>query len=109
MTNANGPKPGVGLYVQLQQRALVSTLRITNDTPGWSGQVYVSSREGSKIDDWGTPVATISAAQTGMFDLALLPREGFYVLLWITDLGDKLQRGDDGRIRASIAEVSPRA
>jgi serine/threonine protein kinase len=109
MSNDNGPKPGVGLYVQLKQSSLVSTLRITNDTPGWFGQIYVSSRESAKLGDWGPPVATISGAQTGTFDLELTPREGSYVLLWIVDLGEKVEPDAQRRIRASIAEVSPRA
>ncbi len=109
MSNDSGPKPGVGLYVQLKQSSLVSTLRITNDTPGWFGKIYVSSREGAKLSDWGAPVATISGAQTGTFDLALTPREGSYILLWIVDLGEKVEPDTQGRIRAAIAEVSPRA
>ncbi len=109
MTGTSGPKTGVGLYVQLRQSAMVSTLRITNDTSGWFGQVYVSSREGAQLSDWGPAVGTIRNAQAGTFDLALTPREGSYVLLWITNLGDKVKPEKDGRMRASIAEVSPRA
>ncbi len=109
MASRTGPKSGVGLYVQLKQSSTVSTLRINNDTPGWSGQIYVSSREGAEIAEWGTDVGTITNAQTGTFDLALTPREGFYILLWITDLGDKVEPDVEGRIRVSIAEVSPRA
>jgi serine/threonine protein kinase len=109
MASRTGPKSGVGLYVQLKQSSTVSTLRINNDTPGWSGQIYVSSREGAEIAEWGTPTGTIANAQTGTFDLDLTPREGFYVLLWITDLGDKVEPDVEGRIRVSIAEVSPRA
>jgi serine/threonine protein kinase len=109
MASRTGPKSGVGLYVQLKQSSTVSTLRINNDTPGWSGQIYVSSREGAEIGEWGTSLGTIANAQTGTFDLALTPREGFYVLLWITDLGGKVEPDAEGRIRVSIAEVSPRA
>ena len=109
MTSARGPKTGVGLYVQLKQSALVNTLRITNDTGGWLGQVYVSSREGAELSDWGPVVGSIRNAQTGTFDLALTPREGSYVLLWITDLGGEVKpQTGETRIRASIAEVSPR-
>ncbi len=108
-TRTMGNKTGVGLYVQLKQPAMVSTLRINTETPGWSAQIYVSSREGTQLSDWGPVVGTITNAKADTFDLALSPREGSYVLLWITDLGDKIEPDSDGRIRAEIAEVSPRA
>jgi Protein kinase domain len=101
-------KSGVGLYVQLKQSATIRTLRINNETPGWSAQVYVSSREGTQLSDWGPIVGTVTNATADTFDLALTPREGSYVLLWITDLGNKMEADADGRIRAEIAEVSPR-
>jgi serine/threonine protein kinase len=101
-------KSGVGLYVQLKQSAMIRTLRINNETPGWSAQVYVSSREGTKLSDWGPVVGTVTNATADTFDLDLTPREGSYVLLWITDLGNKMEADADGRIRAEIAEVSPR-
>ena len=101
-------KSGVGLYVQLKQSAIIRSLRVNNETPGWSGQVYVSSREGTQLSDWGPVVGTITNATADTFDLALDPREGSFVLLWITDLGYKIEPDADGRIRAEIAEVSPR-
>jgi eukaryotic-like serine/threonine-protein kinase len=107
-TRPMGGKSGVGLYVQLKQSATIRTLRINNETPGWSAQIYVSSREGTQLSDWGPVVGTVTNATADTFDLALTPREGSFVLLWITDLGAKVEPDSDGRIRAAIAEVSPR-
>jgi hypothetical protein len=84
---AFGIKQGVGIYVELSERAPLATLDVRSDVNGWAASVYVSDSAGATLDAWGPAVATKAGIHgNGSFDMS--SRTGRFVLLWITDLGD---------------------
>ena len=88
-----GLKDGVGLLLALDGTHAVDELVVESPTPGWSGQVFVST-EGDP-QPTGDPVATIGADDASA-DLG--GAEARVVLLWITDPGEG-NRFEAGEIR----------
>lgn len=99
-----GDKHGVGLVVRLAERSRVDSLRIDGSTNGWSGQVFVldgppdPTTPGSRKPN-GT-VANVRAQAS----VDLGGATGDTVLLWITNLGDPVERGGH---RVEISELVP--
>ncbi len=81
-------KQGVGIYVELADDAALGALEVSSPTKGWAAQVYVADAPGQELSDWGEPVAEASNIPgNATFDLGGV--EGRFVMLWVTDLGDK--------------------
>ena len=99
-------KPGVGIWLRLEEPATLRTLRLTSATTDWSVAAYVASTPGATLEAWGEPVATRTGID-GEVDLDLGGAEGTYVLVWVTDLGDGQPKPVGGRslIFAEIAEI----
>jgi serine/threonine-protein kinase len=82
-----GIKQGVGIYVQLSERAPLAALDVKSAVNGWAGSVYVADNAGATLDAWGNPVTSQTGIRgEGTFDLS--SHTGKFVLLWITDLGE---------------------
>ena len=80
-------KTGVGIYVELEADAPLGSLEVASPTQGWAAQVYVTERPGAALADWGEPVAEqADIAGNATFDLQ--GKQGRFVLLWLTDLGN---------------------
>jgi eukaryotic-like serine/threonine-protein kinase len=79
-------KPGVGVVVDLQERAELDRLVVATGAEGWAATVYVADERGADLAAWGTPVAEGSDLG-GPQEFALNAAEGRSVLLWLTDLG----------------------
>jgi eukaryotic-like serine/threonine-protein kinase len=97
-----GLKAGVGLWVDLGGEMVVTRLRIASELPGWTFEVregpYASPSE--PVAGVGGRVSfTMPSSGNAEVDLDSLPTEG--LLIWFTELAP-----DDGRFRASIAEVT---
>ena len=101
----SGAKKGVGLGLVLAEPAVVDRLSLQGSTNGWSAQVFVvSGTDLSAIDVKDLePVATVEDVR-GPVELDLgevdeAARTGSLVLVWITDLGDRVDGGrhDAGR------------
>ena len=92
-----GLKEGVGLILNLDQRQSLGRLEVRSPSTGWAASIYLADKPGSKLADWGSPVATERGADGGAtFDLG--GKRARSVLLWITD------PGTDQRIE--VAEVT---
>lgn len=90
-------KDGVGLAVDAGRAVKASELKLTTDTPGWSGEVYAANLLPADLAGWGKPVGSIPKAST-TGTIQIKPAEpARYYLVWITDLGN--------RHRAAINEI----
>ncbi len=97
-------KPGVGLYLTLDQARRLQALDVTSPTQQWAANVYVSdaATAPTNLSGWGAPVDHRSGIG-GDTSFNLHGHTGRYVLLWITDLGD-----GPPRVRATIDELQVR-
>jgi serine/threonine protein kinase len=79
-------KEGVGVIVQVSSSEGLRRLRVQSSSEDWAASVYVASRAGTSLADWGAPVDRTTAVDgDAVFDLG--GQRGPYVLLWITDPG----------------------
>jgi serine/threonine-protein kinase len=97
-------KPGVGLYVTLNQAAKLKTLKVTSSTSGWAAQIYIADSPKTDLASWGTPVAEKDGIAAGTVTFDLGGHQGAAVLIWITNVGTSPD--DAGRFHTQIAEVS---
>ena len=51
-------KKGVGLRIELDGDATITSVTVKTNQDGWSGDIYVSSDPGSTLADWGNPQAS---------------------------------------------------
>ena len=77
-------KKGVGLRIELQGDAKITSVTVTTNQDGWSGDIYVSSAPGASLADWGNPQA--SGAELGTSKTFTVDARGKYVLIWLTSL-----------------------
>ncbi len=82
-----GAKRGVGLVVELPQRATVESVEVESGTNDWSGAIYIADAVSPDLDGWGAPVAQASNI-AGAHDFQVGGVDGSVILLWITDVGD---------------------
>jgi hypothetical protein len=80
-------KSGVGLVVDLDSTASLTSIAVASPTRGWAVTVYVGDGSAADLGGWGAPV-TGADGITGSTTLDLGGADGSSVLLWITDLGD---------------------
>jgi serine/threonine-protein kinase len=98
-----GLKSGVGLVLALDGPHRLAGLDLESPTEGWAGQVYVGDGTETDLDAWGEPVAPLSGDGDRVHvDLGGL--QGAAVLVWITDLGERV--GDRFQFRLAEATVT---
>lgn len=103
--NANavgsGGKSGVGLVAQLESPSIVRGVRVTTLNAGHDLTVYTNSKASL---DGATEIGSLSNAPAGENDIAAASpvADAAYVIVFVT----KLPEENDGRYRASIAEIS---
>jgi serine/threonine-protein kinase len=105
-----GLKSGVGLILELEQRAAINEVTLATDSSGWSVEIYLSDEGdfGDNGDDFepddfefvGELSGDNTVSQSG------LDGTGRFVLLWITETG-KPNNGDE-RHRFVLNEVTVR-
>lgn len=84
-----GLKPGVGLYVELDQPSTLDTLTIQTPSAGWSASIYVATQTPAASADlgaWGDPVTSADDIGAGQHTFDLHGTKGAAVLVWITKL-----------------------
>jgi serine/threonine-protein kinase len=91
-------KPGVGLYVVLDEATDIQQLKLTSDSKDWIMDVYVMDGDpdpSAGLDDWGSPVAHVEPGKSGENPVKLADgTRGKAVLLWFTGVGsDPMQGG----------------
>jgi hypothetical protein len=82
--------PGMGLAIELSQTATLQHLAVSSPTTGWSAQTFVAANpvpSGHPVSAWGTATDTHSIIQ-GSATFSLAGRQGRWVLLWLTRLGN---------------------
>ena len=82
-----GLKPGVGLILELGQRAPVRRIRISSPTSGWDVAVHVAPQAERTLGAWGEAAAERTGVG-GDVEVDLDDAEGGAVLIWITRLGE---------------------
>jgi eukaryotic-like serine/threonine-protein kinase len=100
-------KGGVGIAIELEQRAALGELVVTSTTENWRAQVFVADQvDVTGLEAWGEPVFTTQGIASGPARIDLKGAEGSAVLIWIIDRGDAPQ-GERGRVE--IADVVVRS
>jgi len=98
-------KPGVGIYVTLDQAVSIKKLKLVSGSSGWDAQVYVSNGNvGPDLASWGKPVGRKSNIGTGDVTIDLTETKGPSVLVWITHLASQ-----DGTHKVVIDEITPQS
>lgn len=88
--NFGNLKSGTGFVLELGRQRDLGRLAVTTTTPGWTAQIFVSSRLGAEVNDWGQPVASVT--DTGsLLSVSWAKTRGSYVLVWFTELGSARQ------------------
>jgi tRNA A-37 threonylcarbamoyl transferase component Bud32 len=79
-------KPGVGVYVVLNSSTRIRTVDVDTTKAGWNAAIYVADSPGTKLDQWGQPVASGTDLDTHK-QFTLDPvKTGKAVLVWLTKL-----------------------
>jgi serine/threonine-protein kinase len=99
LAGANGPKDGVGLYVDAKPQVDATSMLVQTPQPGWKAKIYAAPKGSVPADIGGwTPVGggTVSKGKQ-RFTLATRGHAYRYYLIWITALppgGDNVRIGD---------------
>jgi hypothetical protein len=79
-------KPGVGIYVVLNSSTRIRTVDVDTTKAGWNAAIYVADSPGTKLDQWGQPVASGTDLDTHKQFTVDPVKTGKAVLLWLTKL-----------------------
>lgn len=101
-----GIKSGVGLIIEFEAPADVTTIRARTNTEGWAMDLYVANAVGETLDAWGTPIGSIVDGSTDEY-LDVDDTQATAVLLWFTDLGvlDGVDASDENRVRLELYDI----
>jgi tRNA A-37 threonylcarbamoyl transferase component Bud32 len=80
------PKSGVGLVLELTGPVKGQRLHIVWPTSPWRVSVYAADQPGSKLSQWGRPVAGRGSDAPGATALELGDSDARYVLVWLTQV-----------------------
>ncbi|HWE54609.1 MAG TPA: hypothetical protein VG435_03810, partial [Acidimicrobiales bacterium] len=95
--------PGEGLIIQLKSATKLSQLKVTSTSQGWAASTYVSDTaqpNEQNVSEWGTATDSQSGI-AGSAAFTLKGRTGRYVLLWITNLGNRPYQVNVGELAVS--------
>jgi len=84
-----GLKDGVGLWVDLGESREVGEVVLSSPGEEWSATIHVAEEPGGGIDAWGPPVGAVEGGRAGDTTVELSEARGRYLLVWVTDLGDR--------------------
>jgi hypothetical protein len=82
-----GLKDGVGVILDLDGQAALSSLEVDSPTNGWSASVYVGDAAADDLGGWGEARGQATGVD-GSTTIDLGGASGSHVLLWFTDVGD---------------------
>lgn len=99
-----GGKTGVGLVLDLEQRSVLDSLRISGSANRWTAKVYVLDAPPGPDGVTGLTPSGTGEDIGGQVSVDLSHATGSVVLVWITDLGDPVE---GARHRVEIQELVP--
>jgi serine/threonine-protein kinase len=107
LAGAQGPKPGVGLYVDAKPDVLATALKVQTLTPGWKATIYGAPPGAvpETIEDGWTEVGSGSVSKKKTtIPLDTRGTRYRYYLIWITELppdGDHVEIGEVSLFRST--------
>ncbi len=84
-------KPGVGLIAEPTTTTPIRAVTLTTASGGWSAAVYARPTPGATLTEWGSPIATVTAAEATSTIECRPTAPGEAVLVWFTRLPDSGQ------------------
>jgi len=96
-------KSGVGIVLELEEPAELSSITLNSQTPGWRAQIYLSDARHDTLADWGPPAGAVERVE-GSAEVDLGDRSASHVLVFVIKLAD--EPADDGRYFAEINEIA---
>jgi tRNA A-37 threonylcarbamoyl transferase component Bud32 len=91
-------KPGVGLYIEAEERVAARRLSVITGIPGWIAEVYAANSVPESIDGWRRVSRRTEVAAEDRIRLDTRGRRYANYLVWITELPEEGQ--------ASILELT---
>ena len=91
-------KPGVGLYIEAEERVAARRLSVITGIPGWTAEVYAANSVPESIDGWRRVSRSSQIAAQDRIRLDTRGRTYRNYLVWITELPEEGQ--------ASIIELT---
>jgi eukaryotic-like serine/threonine-protein kinase len=86
-----GPKPGVGIGLQMASSQRIKQVVVESPTSGWDAEIYVLPEQNMDKSKWGTPVARRTGIDAGTSIFPANGTSGQYVIVWITRIGEARQ------------------
>ncbi len=88
IAGANGPKSGVGLYIDAKPELVATALRVQSPTPGWEATIYAAPPGAvpEDIGGWTEVGSGTVTAKKKTFQVDTGDESYRYYLIWITQL-----------------------
>jgi eukaryotic-like serine/threonine-protein kinase len=86
-----GPKPGVGIGLQMASSERIKQVVIVSPTVGWDVEIYILPTENMDKRRWGSPAATRVEIDQRTTIVDVGGSSGQFVIVWITRIGDARQ------------------
>jgi serine/threonine-protein kinase len=98
-----GIKDGVGLVVQADSPAEVTSVEVRSPSPGWDAEIYSAAGDAPEdLEGWGSPISTITdGGERESVDLDGAEAQSF--LIWITKPPSSIEQS--GRFQMQISDV----
>jgi len=96
-----GLKDGVGLVLDLGEGRDVGQVVLTTPNEQWAAAIHLADEPADAIEGWGAPAGTVEGGVPGETTVDLTDATGRYLLVWITDLGDRTFELQEVVVRAS--------
>jgi len=84
-----GLKDGVGLVLDLGEARDVGQVVLTTPNEQWAATIHLADEPAAAIGGWGAAVGSVEGGARGETTVDLTDARGRYLLVWITDLGDR--------------------
>jgi eukaryotic-like serine/threonine-protein kinase len=79
-------KPGVGLIVDTGNPVTARTMTIRSADGGWDAEIYAATNKPTELTGWGSPIGSVSGADSPEQIVQLGEKKASSFLIWITKL-----------------------
>ncbi len=97
-------KPGVGLYIEAEERVAARRLSVITGIPGWTAEVYAANSVPESIEGWRRVSRGSAIAAQDRIRLDTRGRSYRNYLVWITELPDE---GQASIIELTLQKTAP--